>query len=167
MSQSYRKPQCIPLIGYRHMYRSLLRFYPNNEPETLSLLYRLYIGNIDSCLYTGVPLIMMELTPDGFCSLTTPFVRPYHTEVQLYRSMNGLLNNIRREATIEDTRGAVRQFRRMIESLESRFECTYGCAITDPKTTYDACWNRLTVRDSEPLTVFKCVYAANGSISGT
>lgn len=160
------RPHCIPLIGYRHMYRSLLRFCPVNEPDALALLYRLYIGNLDSCLHAGVPLTMMELTPDGFCSLIDPFARPYHTEVQLYRSMNGLLRNIRREATIQDTRGAVRQFRILIESLEQRFEHIYGCAITDPKTTYDECWNKLIVRDCEPLTVFKCIRAANGSISG-
>lgn len=159
-----RGPHCIPLMGYRHMYRSLLRFCPVSEPEALELLYRLYIGNLDSCIYAGIPLTMMELTPDGFCSLIDPFARPYHTEVQLYRSMNGLLRNIRREATIQDTRGAVRQFRILIESLEQRFEHIYGCAITDPKTTYDECWNRLTVRNSEPLTVFKCVRTTNGSI---
>ncbi len=85
MSHCY-KPYHIPLIGYRHMYRSLLRFCPVSEPEVLALLYRLYIGNLDSCLYAGVPLTMMELTPDGFCSLIDPFARPYHTEVQLYFS---------------------------------------------------------------------------------
>ena len=161
-----RKPHCIALIGYRHMYRSLLRFCPVNEPDALALLYRLYIGNLDSCLYASVPLTMMELSPDGFCSLVVPFARPYHTEVQLFRSMHGLLRNIHHEATIQDTRCAVRQFRMLIESLELRFEQIYGCAITDPKTTYDECWNRLTVRNSEPLTVFKCVRAANSPIIG-
>jgi hypothetical protein len=156
-------PHCIPLMGYRHMYRSLLRFFPINDLRALELLYRLYIGNLDSCQYAGIPLIMMELTPDGFYSLTTPLVRPYHTEVQLYRSMNGLLRNIHHEATIQDTRSAVRQFHTMIESLERRFENTYGCSITDPKTTYDECWNRLTIRNSEPLTAFKCIRAANNT----
>ena len=161
-----RKPLCIPLIGSRHMSRSLLRFCPVNEPDALALLYRLYIGNLDSCQYAGIPLTTMELTSDGFCSLIVPFARPYYTEVQLYRSMNGLLGNIHREATIQDTRCAVRQFRMLIESLEQRCEHIYGCTITDPKTTYDECWNKLIVRDCEPLTVFKCIRDANSPIPG-
>lgn len=154
------KPYCIPLMGYRHMYRSLLRFYPIGKLDALSLLYTLYIGNLDSCQYEDVSLTMMELTTDGFCSLTEPFARPYHTEVQLYRSMNSLLRNIRYEATIQDTRDAVKQFRTMIDSLECRFENTYECAITHPKTTYNECWNRLVVRESEPMTVFRTTAAA-------
>lgn len=149
------KPYCIPLAGYRHMYRSLLRFFPVGKLDALELLYPLYIGNLDSCQYEDVPLTMVELTTDGFYSLAAPFARPYYTEVQLYRSMNGLLRNIRYEATIQDTRDAVKQFRTMIDSLECRFENTYDCVITDPKTTYSECWSRLIVRDSEPVAVFR------------
>ncbi|MEG1513396.1 MAG: hypothetical protein RSD95_00765 [Clostridia bacterium] len=151
------KYRCIPLIGYRHMYRSLLRFYPISKPEALALLYPMYIGNLDTCQYENIPLTMMELTSDGFYSLAEPFARPYHTEIQLYRSMNGLLSNIKHEATVQKTRTTVKQYRNMIDALEDRFENTYDCTITDPQTTYGLCWNRLIVRDSEPLTVFRPV----------
>ena len=149
------KPYCIPLLGYRHMYRSLLRFFSMGKSDALALLYPLYIGNLDSCQYEKVPLNMIELTTDGFHSLAVPFARPYHTEVQLFRSMIGLLRNIRYEATIQDTRNAMKQFRTMIDSLEFRFENTYDCAITDPKTTFSECWTRLIVRDSEPMTALR------------
>ena len=78
-----RKVYCQPLAGYRHMYRSLLRFFPITPQEALSLLYALYIGNLDTCHFAGVPPQVTELTADGFCSLVCAYARPYHTEVQL------------------------------------------------------------------------------------
>ena len=150
-----QKHYCIPLTGYRHMYRSLLRFFGMSKPDALGLLYPLYIGNLDTCQYEDIPITITELTPDGFYSLTGPYARPYHTEIQLYRSMNGLLHNIEREATIQSTRNAIKQFRGMADDLERRFENTYECDITDPKTTYRDCWNRLIVRDKEPLNIFR------------
>jgi len=152
------KPFYIPFAGYRHMYRSLIRFCGMDGSDASALLYPLYIGNVDSCVYTGVPLTELELSRDGFCSLTEPYARPYHTELQMYRSMIGLLRNIRKEATIEETRAAVRQFNRLIAALQDRFEAVYECEITDPKTRYNECWGRLTVRRSEPLTIFRSEY---------
>ena len=148
-------PFCIPIEGYRHMHRSLIRFCGVNELDVVPLLYPLYIGNLDTCQYHDVPLTMMELTEDGFWSVIGPWARPYHTELQMHRSMSALLRNIYRDATIQRTRDAVRQFRSLIETLESRFEAAYDCEITDPRTQYNRCWSRLTVRDSEPLTIFK------------
>lgn len=153
-------PFCIPIEGYRHMHRSLIRFCGVDELDVVPLLYPLYIGNLDTCQYHDVPLTMMELTEDGFWSVIGPWARPYHTELQMHRSMIGLLSNIHKEATIQRTRDAVRQLRSLVETLESRFEATYECEITDPRTQYNRCWSRLTVRDSEPLTIFKpgCQY---------
>ena len=50
-----RKVYCQPLAGYRHMYRSLLRFFPITPQEALSLLYALYIGNLDTCHFGRCP----------------------------------------------------------------------------------------------------------------
>lgn len=150
-----RRAHCLPLMGYRHMYRSLLRFFSLPRQEALSLLYALYIGNLDTCHYEGVPPQVTELTAEGFCSLVSVYARPYHTEVQMYRSMHALLRSIRYEATIQDTRRAISRFRILAGTLENRFEDTYDCDITDPKTTYALCWSRLTVRREEPLTALR------------
>jgi len=146
---------CIPLQGYRHMYRSLIRFYSLSGLDAIELLYPLYIGNLDTCQYFDVRLKEIELTEDGFCALAQPYARPYHTELQMHKSMNNLLQNIRREAVIQDTKNAVRKLNSMIGQLEDRFEAVYECGITDPCTRYDECWNRLAVRNSEPRTIFK------------
>lgn len=98
---------------------------------------------------------MTELTADGFCSLVCAYARPYHTEVQMYRSMHALLHSIRYEATIQDTRRAISRFRALAEALEDRFESIYDCGITDARTTYALCWGRLTVRQEEPLTALR------------
>lgn len=150
-----RKPFLIPIEGYRHMSRSLIRFCGVDELGIVPLLYPLYIGNLDTCQYHDVPLTMMELSEDGFWSVIGPWARPYHTELQMHRSMLGLLSNIQKDLTIQRTRDAVRQFRVLIGNLETRFEAAYDCEITDPRTQYNRCWSRLTVRDSEPLTIFK------------
>ena len=150
-----RKVYCQPLAGYRHMYRSLLRFFPITPQEALSLLYALYIGNLDTCHLAGVPLQVTELTADGFCSLVCAYARPYHTEVQMYRSMHALLHSIRYEATIQDTRRAISRFHALAGALEDRFESIYDCGITDARTTYALCWGRLTVRQEEPLTALR------------
>ena len=155
---NYRKLYCIPIEGYRHLYRSMLRFTRLDRPEVASLLYALYIGNLDTCQYFDVPLTMMEFSEDGFISLIEPYARPYHTEIQFYCSLSGLLANIQRDATIERTRNAVKQSKIILINVENRFEKVFGCAITDPKTTYSRCWNRLTVRENEPLTIFGCPY---------
>lgn len=146
---------CIPLQGYRHMYRSLIRYYSLSGVDAIALLYPLYIGNLDSCQYYDVRLKEIELTEDGFYSLARPYARPYHTELQMHRSMHNLLQNIRREAVIQDTKEALRRLTGMINQLEDRFETVYDCEITDSRTRYNECWNRLTVRNTEPRTIFK------------
>ena len=64
-----RKPFLIPMEGYRHMRRSLIRFCGVDELDVVPLLYPLYIGNLDTCQYHDVPLTMMELSEDGFWSV--------------------------------------------------------------------------------------------------
>lgn len=146
----------VPIEGYRHMYRSLMRYFSLDRMDAAELLYPLYVGNIDTCAYFSVPVPEVELSRDAFYSLAEPYARPYHTELQLYRSMNTLLRSIHREASIQETRAAVRCFEMMVSALMDRFERVYDCEITDPRTRYDECWGRLTVRKSEPLTIFKC-----------
>ncbi len=145
----------IPIQGYRHMYRSLMRYFSLDRLDAAALLYPLYIGNVDTCAYFKVPVPEIELSQDGFYSLAEPYARPYHTELQMCRSMFSLQRNIQREVAIQETRAAVRQLDRLITTLMNRFEQVYDCEITDPRTRYDECWGRLTVRGSEPLTIFK------------
>lgn len=151
-----RKIHYIPIAGYRHMYRSLMRYFSFSRLDAAALLYPIYMGNVDSCLYTGVNLPEVELTREGFYSLLEPYARPYHTELQMYKSMAVLLRNNLKEATIQESRTAYRCFSTLTNTLMNRFEAVFDCEITDPRTRYDECWGRLQVRDSEPKTIFKC-----------
>ncbi len=146
----------IPIEGYRHMYRSLMRYFNLDRQAAASLLYPMYVGNIDTCTYHEVPIPEIELSRDAFYSLAEPYARPYHTELQMCRSMLSLQRNVQQVATIQETRTATRQLDLLINTLMNRFERVYECEITDPRTRYDECWSRLTVRKSEPLTIFKC-----------
>ena len=156
MSNNNPRVFYIPIEGYRHMYRSLMRYFSLSRMDAAGLLYPLYLGNIDSYTYLGVSVPEVELAREAFYSLAEPYARPYHTELQMCRSMLSLQRNIRREAIIRESSAAVQQLNLLIDTLMNRFERVYDCEITDPRTRYDECWGRLTVRKSEPLTIFKC-----------
>ena len=100
----------VPIEGYRHMYRSLMRYFNLDRQGAAKLLYSLYMGNIDTCTYFDIPIPEVELSRDAFYSLAEPYARPYHTELQMCRSMLSLQRNIQREATIQETRTASRKF---------------------------------------------------------
>ena len=146
----------IPIEGYRHMYRSLMRYFYLDRQDAATLLYPLYMGNIDTCTYYGVQIPEIELSRDAFYSLAEPYARPYHTELQMCRSLLSLQHSIQQEAAIQETRTATQRLDLLINTLMNRFERVYDCEITDPRTRYDECWGRLTVRKSEPRTIFKC-----------
>ena len=59
----------IPIEGYRHMYRSLMRYFYLDRQDAATLLYPLYMGNIDTCTYYGVQIPEIELSRDAFIPL--------------------------------------------------------------------------------------------------
>jgi len=152
----YERPiSIIPIIGFRHMLRSMLRFTGLLDIEIYNMLYSLYLANIDSVIYANGRADIIELSPSGFSSFLDVYARPYHTEVQMYKSMEGLTGNINRKAIIEDGKTALTKLNHVMTELEDRFEMAYGFPITDPRTTYQECWYRLTVRKTEPMTVLR------------
>ena len=58
--------QIMPIIGYIHLYRSLLRFYDMPENEVKEMLYALNTANLDCFGYYHPDIAIIESGPATF-----------------------------------------------------------------------------------------------------
>ena len=141
----------IPIDGYVHLYRSLLRFYDMPESELKEMLYLLNGANLDSYSYFHPERELTESGPAAFCRwLERRPCRPYRTEVQLYKSLLALKRSIDRDCTVTAQREALASLRCVISNIEYRFYKAYGMEIDDRRTVYAECAYRLVPREDEP-----------------
>lgn len=139
------------LKGYAHLYRSLLRFIGMEARETKRLLYLLNTANLDSYRYRYPDRYVMESDPGLFAKHLDSAVRPYHTEVQLYKSLHCLRQNIDMGYIVEEQRQAVRQLMCIMRNLEYRFHKCFGIDIDDKQTIYAECaYDLIPDEDEEP-----------------
>ena len=81
----------VPIPGYVHLYRSMLRFYDMPSAELKEMLYLLNTANLDSYGFHHPEAHVVESGPVAFCGwLDQRYARPYRTEVQLYKSLLAL-----------------------------------------------------------------------------
>ncbi len=85
----------MPLTGYIHLYRSLLRFYDMPENEVKEMLYALNTANLDCFGYYHPDITVIESGPAVFAyRLESCHDRPYRTEVQLYKALEALQHSV-------------------------------------------------------------------------
>ena len=88
----------VPIPGYVHLYRSLLRFYDMPENEIKEMLYLLNTANLDCYGYYHPDRELIESGPVAFCGwLEKRNCRPYRTEVQFYKSLLALKRSVERD----------------------------------------------------------------------
>ncbi len=144
-------PKCFSIRGYCHLYRSMLRFLPVEPFEAAALVFKLNTANIDTCLAGNPGRAYRELSESDFVArLRESAAKPYFTEVQLYKSLEAVLDNIRWEDITESQRDAVCRTVSLMRTLESRFEMTHGCEIDGPETVYSRCRFDLMPGDDAP-----------------
>lgn len=137
--------------GYVHLYRSLLRFYDMPDNEAKELLYLLNTANLDSFGHHHPEARIIESGPVAFTrSLERRYLRPYRTEVQLYKSLLALKRGIDRDCIASAQREAVSALRCVISNIEYRFYKAYGMEIEDKRTVYAECVYRLVPSEDEP-----------------
>jgi hypothetical protein len=127
------------LAGYTHLYRSLLRFCHMRTGDAKELLYTLNTANIDSHLYSHPDEVLRESTAYTFCSKLDARLRPYRTEVQLYKALCALKRSIDREVTTAIQREGVSRLRCLIGNIQYGFFKTYGMEIDDMRTVFSLC----------------------------
>jgi hypothetical protein len=132
------------------MYRSLLRFHGKRTGEAKELHFTHNTANLDSYVYAHPDARLRESSPFTFCKKLDGRLRPYRTEVQLYKSLCALERGIDREAVTSSQREAVSRLRCLISGIEYRFFKTYGMEIDDRRTVYSLCAFSLVPKDNEP-----------------
>lgn len=101
----------IPIPGYVHLYRSLLRFYDMPENEVREMLYLLNTANLDCYEYYHPERDVIQSGPVAFSNwLEHMNCRPYRTEVQLYKSLLFLKRSIDRDLIVTSQREALLLF---------------------------------------------------------
>ena len=105
----------IPIPGYVHLYRSLLRFYDMPENEVREMLYLLNTANLDCYEYYHPERDVIQSGPVAFSNwLEHMNCRPYRTEVQLYKSLLFLKRSIDRDLIVTSQREALQTLRCII-----------------------------------------------------
>lgn len=141
----------IPVKGYVHLYRSLLRFYDMPENEIKEMLYLLNTANMDcyGCYHPERRLI--ESGPVTFSLwLDNMDCRPYRTEVQLHKALMFLKRSVERDMIITAQREALQTLRCILSNIEYRFYKAYSMEIEDKRTVYEACAYHLIPKEDEP-----------------
>lgn len=141
----------VPIPGYVHIYRSLLRFYHMPENEVMEMLYMLNTANLDCFKHYHPRFLVIESGPLTFTTwLKNPNCRPYRTEVQLYKALEYLEQSVETELMTLDQREALQTLRCIMSNIEYRFYKAFGMEIEDKRTIYDQCVYNAVPREDEP-----------------
>lgn len=152
---------CFTLQGYRHFYRSLLRFTDLSAVHAQELVYRMNTANLDSYSLHFPENRRTESRRSTFEKALGYPTSPYKTEVQLYKAINTFLENIDYYCLTEDQKDAVRSLRAISHSINYRFSRTFGMDIEDRLTSYRMCARNLIPRLDEPTS---CLRSTGGMI---
>lgn len=151
---------CFSVKGFAHLYRSFMRFYGMRRGEAAIVTWQLNTANLDSYRYHYPDAEVSEMPAVDFCRrIDDPFVRPYHTEVQFYKSMLALYRSIDYRAITESQREAKRKLRCILTDINSRFWHTYGLDIDSAETVYNECAYSLIPDEWEPTVCLMDDYA--------
>jgi len=143
---------CFEAHHFTHLYQSLRKFLDMDPFEAKRICYALFVDNQDTYyamrgyrryepIYFGEFLNLLDHAP----------YRPYKTIIQLYRSLETLIESIRCCYLIEQDRTALRRLDEVMATIEVQFLSDYGLEITDPETTYSLCIPHLSPTIEEPI----------------
>ena len=136
---------------FAYLHQSICKFIDIDPFEAKKICYSLYVGNQDTYyalrgrrryepVYFGEFLNILDHAP----------YRPYRTVVQLYRSLESLIDSIKCCYLIEQDRTVLRRLDELMATLEVQFLSDYGLEITSPETSYSLCVPHLSAGLDEP-----------------
>jgi len=138
------------ITGYAHLYRSLLRFGKMNINEAKEFIYRLNTANIDTYANAYPDILLFQSSPVTFCQRLSGNERPYRTEVQFYKSLETLKNNINFDVLVSHQREAVQKMNCIMSNLEFSFYKVFDTEIDSAITVYGQCRKHLIPYEDEP-----------------
>jgi hypothetical protein len=140
------------ISGYARFYRSLPRFFRDmSNSHALKLTYGLYAAVNDAYRYKNPGAYLTEYDEDCFYDvLRQTNVKPYRTEIQLYRAMEAILFNLEIPALKNSRLACVMELSFMMCNTELRFYKAFDMEIDDERTIYRMCARSLIPRRDEP-----------------
>ena len=122
--------------GYARFWRSLIRFCHMGSGEAMTLVsllcranydaYREYMEEERSCKSSDLDFEEIE-------------AKPYETEIQLYKAMQALQQNIGEDQRTDTLRDAADKLRSLTNDLGEQFWRAYGVEIDDACTVFELC----------------------------
>lgn len=136
------------LSDFRHLTKSLIKFFKMSQETALyyvSCWFRLHEQTLtppNSTLPTVN--ISSELLMSG---------RPYHTEIQLYRSLESLRQTFVGAEVNRYDEPLIQQINKLVHEIRDAFFAKYRLEIDDPETVYSICREHLVPDSSEPMQI--------------
>ena len=143
--------------GYARFYRSLSRFYQEiDDAHALKFMYSLHLAANSAYRRKNPGKGITEYAERDFYPLILEKqVKPYRTEVQLYRALELLTESLGGDALNDSQVNLISDLKNLMFDLEHRFYKAFGIAITDDRTTYLQCTKSLVANNDEPCL---CLY---------
>ena len=138
--------------GYARFYRSLPRFYQEiDDAYALKFMYSLHLAANSAYRRKNPDKGITEYTEKDFYPLILEKdVKPYRTEVQLYRALELLKESLSGDGLNDSQTTLISDLINLMLDLESRFYKAFGIAITDKRTVYSLCEKSLVANNDEP-----------------
>lgn len=133
---------------FRHLAKSLIKFFKMSQETALyyvSCWFRLHVQTLTPPNSNLSPVsISSELLMSG---------RPYHSEIQLYRSLESLRQIfVGAEANRYDE-PVIQQINKLVHEIRDAFFAKHRIEIDDPETVYSICREHLVPDSSEPMQI--------------
>lgn len=133
---------------FRHLAKSLIKFFKMSQETALyyvSCWFRLHVQTLTTSNSNSSPVsISSELLMSG---------RPYHTEIQLYRSLESLRQTFVGVEVNRYDEPVIQQINKLVHEIRDAFFAKHRLEIDDPETVYSICREHLVPESSEPMQI--------------
>lgn len=133
---------------FRYLAKSLIKFFKMSQETALyyvSCWFRLHVQTLTPPNSTLSPVsISAELLLSG---------RPYHTEIQLYRSLESLRQTFVGVEVNRYDEPVIQQINKLVHEIRDAFFAKHRLEIDDPETVYSICQEHLVPDSSEPMQI--------------
>ncbi|MEA4890788.1 MAG: hypothetical protein VB070_15125 [Clostridiaceae bacterium] len=141
------------LSDFRHLARSLIKFFKMSQETALyyvSCWFRLY----EQRIAPTNSLVPQKVFEAGDVSSELMLSgRPYHTEIQLYRSLESLRQSFIGVEVNRYDEPVIQQINKLVHEIRDTFFAKHRIEIDDPETVYSTCRDHLVPESSEPMQI--------------
>lgn len=140
-------------FDFRHIAKSLIKFFKMSQETALY-----YVGcwvRLYEQTFTPPNQSLPRKTSESN-SLSTELLmsgRPYHTEIQLYRSLESLRHTFVGVEVNRYDEPVIQQINKLVHEIRDAFFAKHRIEIDDPETVYSICREHLVPDSSEPMQI--------------